>query len=86
MRLPIDYLLALERSGVLRWVKPYNVSLEPGRQRPHVGSTLFFHASSGRTYSCQVAAYIGAEADIEYTGPKRPREQMLELIELVRVK
>jgi hypothetical protein len=86
VRLPIEQLLAFERSGVLRWVHPYNVSLEPGGQRPHVGAVLFFCAPSGQTYTCQVAAYVGDEVDVAYTGPKRPREHMLELIELVRVK
>ena len=84
MRLPIAHLLALGRSGVLRWVHPYTVSLEPGGQRPQIGAALFFNAPTARTYTCRLA-YVGDQTDVEYTGPKRPREHMLELIELVRV-
>jgi hypothetical protein len=86
MRLPIAHLLALERSDALRWVHPYNVSLEPGRPRPQIGAVLFFNAPTGRTYTCRLVAYVADQADVEYTGPKRPREHMLELIELVRVR
>ena len=46
---------------------------------------LFFNAPTARTYTCRLA-YVGDQTDVEYTGPKRPREHMLELIELVRVK
>lgn len=85
MRLPIAHLLKLERTGVLRWVHPYNVSLEPGGQPPHVGAVLFFEKRE-RTWTCGVQAIVGNEFDLAYTGPKRPREHMLELIELVRAK
>ena len=85
MRLPIAHLLALERAKVLRWVLPATVSLEPGRQLPNVGAVLFFEKGE-RTWTCRVQAIDGDQLDIGYTGPKRPREQMLELIELVRVK
>ena len=59
--------------------------MEPGGQRPQIGAVLFFNAPTARTYTCRLA-YVGDQTDVEYTGPKRPREHMLELIELVRVK
>jgi hypothetical protein len=85
VRLPIAHLLKLERARVLRWVLPATVSLEPGRPSPNVGAVLFFEKGE-RTWTCRVQSIDADEIDLAYTGPKRPREHMLELIELVRVK
>ncbi len=83
--LPIARLVELERAGVLRWLKPYGISIE--REMPLKGAVMSFAAqSTGHMWTCRLIGYSLLTADIEYTGPERPREVMLELIDLVKPK
>jgi len=80
MRLAVEYLLKLERSGTIRWNSGSGSTLESGK-RPPVGSTLEVHASSGRSYVCKISGYSDDEAVIQYAGPLIPRDQVHEFVD-----